>query len=232
MFSAMPGLAALILVDQPTKPLTTQDRADGRGWTRSSRRLKAERAVRPGVVVMVDVFAEHAFRLMAIDDQQPVQKLAAARADPALGVTVGLGRTEGSPDRPDALVGEHGIEAKGELAVTIAEQKLRSDAASLEAPAQVSGLLGHPWPVGVLGDRDLEDLPACQLDEEENVCAREADRVDGGEVTGHNGARLCLRGLTPGEPGTQPGGWDARGAAGDCEPRRGRLDDPAGGPRP
>ena len=48
------GRAALVLVDQPTKSLTTQDRTDGRRRTRSSRRLKTERAVRPGVVVMVD----------------------------------------------------------------------------------------------------------------------------------------------------------------------------------
>jgi hypothetical protein len=40
-------------------------------------------------------------------------------------------------------------------------------------------LLGHPWPVGVLGDRDLEDLAACQLDED-----RERMRARG---------RSCLR---------------------------------------
>src|SRR6266851_746471 len=45
---------------------------------------------------------------------------------------------------------------------------------------------------------------------EENVCARVAVRTYGEEVTGHDGARLCLKELTPGEPGTQPGGWDAR----------------------
>ena len=61
MFDGTCDRAALVLVDQPTKPLTTQDRTDCRPWTRASRRLKTERAVRPVVIVVVDVCVKHAW---------------------------------------------------------------------------------------------------------------------------------------------------------------------------
>jgi hypothetical protein len=184
---------------------------------RSSRRLKTERAVRPGVVVVVDVFVEHAFQVIAIDDQQPVQALAADRADPALGVTVGLGSAVGSPQRRDALVGELWGSKKRHHAATgtrrYALSRPPSRTVRLICPSD--GAIGSPREAGGLRfrDRDLKDLSACQLDEEDeeqDVGAREADRVYGEEVTGHHGARLCLKELTPGETGSQPGGWDAR----------------------
>jgi hypothetical protein len=58
--------------------------ADARGhglvW-----RLKRERAVRPVLVVVGGVEAEHLLEVAAADDQDPVEALAAEGADPTLG---------------------------------------------------------------------------------------------------------------------------------------------------
>jgi len=48
--------------------------------------------------------------VVAVHDQEPVQTFPSCRSDPALGMAVRLGSTEGSPDRPDPFAGQHGVE--------------------------------------------------------------------------------------------------------------------------
>jgi hypothetical protein len=50
--------------------------------------LERERAVRPVSVVMGGVGAEHLLEVAAVDDQDPVEALAAEGADPTLGVRI------------------------------------------------------------------------------------------------------------------------------------------------
>jgi hypothetical protein len=73
---------------------------DGRRWLLVGR-LERERAVRPVSVVVGGVEADHVLEVAAVDDQDPVQALAAEGADPTLGVGV---RVWGSDGRADDLM--------------------------------------------------------------------------------------------------------------------------------
>ncbi len=78
-------------------------------------RLKRERAVRPVSVVMGGVEAEHVLEVAAVDDQDPVEALAAEGADPTLGVRVRIRSSDGRPDDPHALAAEDLVEGAAEL---------------------------------------------------------------------------------------------------------------------
>jgi hypothetical protein len=73
------------------------DLAGGRCWWRLRvlRRCELERAMRPLMVVMVGVSAEHPFEVAAVEDQQPVQTFGADGSDEALGDRVRLWRPHG-----------------------------------------------------------------------------------------------------------------------------------------
>jgi hypothetical protein len=58
-----------------------------------------------------------------VDDQHPVEYLAADSADPSLGDRVGPRRPHRCAQDPDAFAGEHGIEDAGELAVAVPDQE-------------------------------------------------------------------------------------------------------------
>ena len=70
-----------VFVDSPCRD------GDGRGWLFIGR-LERERAVRPVSVVVGGVDAEHVLELVAVDDQDPVEALAAEGAYPTLGIGV------------------------------------------------------------------------------------------------------------------------------------------------
>ena len=79
----------------------------------------AEGTVRPGGVVVPQVFGQHAAQVVLIDDQQPVQELPAQGADDPFADRVRSGYLRRAGQNPDALRGEHGIERAGELACVI-----------------------------------------------------------------------------------------------------------------
>ena len=87
------------------------------------RRAQGERAVRPVPVVVVGVDAEHVVEVAAVEDQQPVEALAADAADPALGVGVRVRRPHRRADDRDAFAAEDVVEAAAELAVAIVDQE-------------------------------------------------------------------------------------------------------------
>src|SRR5437879_6195788 len=77
---------SVVLVDESAEPVATVDLAlrrslpplAGFGWP------EFKRTMRPLAVVMVDVDAQHAFEVAAVEDQQPVETLGTHRADEAL----------------------------------------------------------------------------------------------------------------------------------------------------
>ena len=73
-------------------------------------------------VVVLDEDAEHAFQMAPIQNQKPVETLAADGADEALGERIRLRRAHWRLDDRDALAGEDGVEAARELAVPVADQ--------------------------------------------------------------------------------------------------------------
>jgi hypothetical protein len=66
----------------------------GRGSCREHRKQQepVEAAVRAALAVVLDVASQDAYKLLAADDQQLVQTLAADRPDPAFGDGVGPSR--------------------------------------------------------------------------------------------------------------------------------------------
>jgi hypothetical protein len=84
---------------------------------------QVEGTVRPLTVVMVDEDAQHLLEVAAVADQQPVGTFGADGADEPLGDRFRLRCPQRRLDDPNALVGEDGVEAAGELAVAVANQE-------------------------------------------------------------------------------------------------------------
>ena len=75
-------------------------------------------------VVVLDEDAEHAFQMAPIQNQKPVETLAADGADEAFGDRVRPRCAYRSLDDLDLDGGEHGVEGRGELAVAVADEEL------------------------------------------------------------------------------------------------------------
>jgi hypothetical protein len=84
----------------------------------------AEGTVGPGCIVVEQVFGQHLPQVVLIDDQQPVEELAAQGADDPFADGVRSGRLRLAGENPDAFRGEHGVEGAGALACTIPDQEL------------------------------------------------------------------------------------------------------------
>jgi hypothetical protein len=68
---------------------------------------------------MRPVLGQHRPKLTLVEDQHPIQQLAAHGADPSFGDGVRSRCPHRGAQDPDGLAGEHGIEDGGELAVAI-----------------------------------------------------------------------------------------------------------------
>ena len=84
----------------------------------------AEGTVRPGCVVVAQVFGQHPAQVVLIDDQQPVEQLAAQGTDHPFADRVRSRRLRWAGENPDAFRREHGVEGAGELACAIPDQEL------------------------------------------------------------------------------------------------------------
>ena len=87
------------------------------GWS------QAQRAMRPVGVVVLDVDTQDTIELSAACDQEPVEAVAANRADPALGERVRVRRPKRGADDLDALALEDVVEGAAELAVAVVDQE-------------------------------------------------------------------------------------------------------------
>jgi hypothetical protein len=84
----------------------------------------AEGAVRPGSVIVPQVFGQRPSQVVLIDDQRLVQELSAQGADDPLTDCVRSGRLRRADQDPDALGGEYGVERAGVLACAVPDQEL------------------------------------------------------------------------------------------------------------
>ena len=84
-------------MDQAAEAVVAVDLAAGwrRRWFRGLRGLEVERAMRSLRVVVLDVDAQHALEVAAVEDQQPVEALAADSSDETLGDGVAFGARTG-----------------------------------------------------------------------------------------------------------------------------------------
>jgi hypothetical protein len=97
-----------------------------------------------------NVGAEDAVEVTPVQDQDPVEALAAERPDPPLGVGVCVRRPNRCADDPDALATEHRVEVTTELAITIVEQKPEPTLSVVELHHEVARLLCDPTPSGLV----------------------------------------------------------------------------------
>ncbi len=90
------------------------------------------------------VLGQHSLEVASVDDQYPVQQLAAYRADPSFGDCVRLRCSHGRAQDANAFAGEHGIEDAGELGIPIPDQEPDARHAVAEVHRQVPRLLSDP----------------------------------------------------------------------------------------
>src|SRR6266699_3469830 len=119
--------SGLVFVDQPAEPVPATDALScRRRWrTHSARawRSKVAAAMRPGVVVVLDVLGDNADEVPFAADQEPVQALGAGAGHPSLGVRVRVRRCDRGPDDVGAIAGEHVVEAGDELGVPVTDEE-------------------------------------------------------------------------------------------------------------
>jgi hypothetical protein len=152
-------------------------------WVNRYWRALLKSPMRTMGVVVVLVLGQDLDELALVEDQHPVQALAADGADPPLGVGVTLRCTGRATQDCDAGIGEHSIEARGELRVAIADQKPEAVDPVRQHEHKVTGLLSDPLPRRMT--RHSEDVnPASpDLEDEEHLHPPQQHRVDGEEVT-------------------------------------------------
>jgi hypothetical protein len=152
--------ASLVLVDESTEPVASEDRPDSRrGLTAANRRAQLERAVRPRRGVVRGVLVPDPLEVALAEDQEPVQAFAPNRPDPALGTGPGAGCSDGRPDHAPSPGAEHVVAGAGELGVAIADRHRRTCVGFLASPAEVACPLGEPRGGRVRGAAGDDDPP-------------------------------------------------------------------------
>ncbi len=147
----------MVLVGEPAENLlpahTVAGEVDRFGWpgVSLSRGELAESTVRPGRVAVPQVPGQHPAQMVLIDDQQPVQELAAQGAGDPFADRVRSGCLRRAAENPDSFRGEHGAEGAGELTRAIPDHELGGGHALAGGP---SGRCGLPaLPAGRRGSR-------------------------------------------------------------------------------
>ena len=79
--------------------------------------------MRPVLVVVPVVGAEHVLKMASADDQDPVEAIGANRTNPALGVGIRVRRLDRRVDHSDAFGPEDLIEGVAELRVTVVDEE-------------------------------------------------------------------------------------------------------------
>jgi hypothetical protein len=99
-----------------------------------------------------------------VPDEGPVEKLAAASADPVSGDRVHPGRPDVAEHGPDPGISENGVECGCVVRAAVADHELHPVRLLAEVHHQVPGLLSGPFPGGMQGDPEDADAPAGVLD--------------------------------------------------------------------
>src|SRR5258708_19361751 len=82
-----------------------------------------------------------------------------------------------------------GVKRGDELAVMVVDQKAEwfcARSSGLQVPGKLSGLLGYPDRIGMLGDACQINPASAQFDEEQRVQRLQPDGFDGKEIAGQH----------------------------------------------
>ena len=100
--------------------------------------------MRTVLVVVLDVAAQDANKVLAAEDKQVVEALSADSPDPPLGDSVGVGRSNRGADDLRTNRAPDSIERSGELGVSVADQEVERGGMVAEVDDEIAGLLGDP----------------------------------------------------------------------------------------
>ena len=130
-------------------------------------------------------------------DQEVVEAFPAQCPDEPFRDRVRSRCTDRGSDDLDVVGSEHGVEGRGELAVSVADQESEPVGAVAEFPEQVAGLLGDPSSGWVGGDPGEVYAAAAMFDHDEDVEAAQEHGVDVGEVDREDRVGLSGQELSP-----------------------------------
>jgi hypothetical protein len=102
--------------------------------------------MRPVVVVVGEVFVQQPAQLCLVDDEGPVELLAAQRADHPFAHRVRARRVRWCRDDLDVRGGEDGVERCGELRVPVGYEVAQVGEPLVQVEEQVCGPAGSPTP--------------------------------------------------------------------------------------
>jgi len=147
----------LILVREAAEDLLSADpvlgEADpGRPGVSVSRWQLGQGAVRPGAVVVEQVFGQYPAQVLLVDYQQPAGELAPQGADHPFADGVRLGRLRRAAEDSGAVCVGHGAEGPGELPCTVPGQELDRNCALAQVHQEFTCCLRRPRAAGVRGD--------------------------------------------------------------------------------
>ena len=94
------------------------------------------------MIVMPDVVAKDGFKVVATENERPVEALFTYGPYPALRDRVRAGRSHRCLDHLDTFAGEHLFEGGGELGVTVSDQEPERPSVLGEIACEVAGNLG------------------------------------------------------------------------------------------
>jgi hypothetical protein len=115
-----------IFVYQSTEPIATSDAKLGRrrgGWERLERRCLVQCSVRSMGVEVRYVFGQHGPKLALVEDEHPIQQLAAHGADPSFGDGVCPGCPYRGARDAEGFAGDDRVEHVGERGVSVADRE-------------------------------------------------------------------------------------------------------------
>src|SRR6266568_2959147 len=143
--------------------------------------------VRPGLVVVADVFPEDPSEMVLAEDDKVIQALPAYRSDDSLGVGVLPGRLWGGEDLLDTDRPYDPPELVAVGTVPIPQQVARLGAVSGKG---LPDLLGGPRGGGMGGDVEVNDMPAVVGEDHEVEEQAEGGGGDDEEIAGCRGAKV------------------------------------------
>ena len=122
--------------------------------------------MRPVLVVVAAVDAEHVLEMTAADDEDPVEAVGAHCAHPTLGEGVRVRGLNWRADDLDALGAEDLIEGVAELRVAIVDEESERVLVA-ELHDEVARLLGNPASVRIRAAGDVLDPPSREMKKED-----------------------------------------------------------------
>src|SRR5919197_446689 len=127
-----------------------------------------------GVIEIARVVAKDLLSVAAAEQQDAVGALLAYGANEALRVRVAVRASGRNLCHSDAVAGEHGVERRGELGVTIPDQVVELAGAVADLPQELACLLGGPGRGWVGGDAEDVDSAGAHFHDEQGIGAVQA----------------------------------------------------------